>query len=390
MIYTKEQIDSSIVMNQDLWLYKITLPWIKRYFESIYYSYDGFNKDFWHLVNKFFRTNKIDLHNKLVWITRFNNSYIICFIDLITFESKYFFSKSFDIFEINLEWKIYNIFIYEDLKNKIHQYSEYSGADYNFSVNDKLFIVKNAKFNTEVLYELFKLDNTLEDKEIKILDDEVDNFLDIADIFIFDDYFIETNNEHFENFYKLFETFNNKVLKINFDLYIKVNITKYTEKYYPKLKINFSILTENKDEFKIDIFRDLLLSFFPENSSCYLINNKNIENYFSNEFNDFTNLEFDKLKLNFKLPDSIYSSDKLYEKFKLDILKLRYNFFLLKEVYKVKNNKVIENCVYLKLFNNRVDLNKENLKLTIIKYEDLLLKVLNNVDKLVDFYNKQK
>ena len=378
MLLKNENIESSIIKNKDLWLYEIKLPWIKRYFESIYYSFEWSNKVYWGLVNKF---KNLDLCNKLVWITKFNNNYIICFIDLKNLESKYIFTKSFDIIDYDLEGSNYFTFIYKDFKNKIRYFTNYRWKDYSFDIIKNKFIVKNAIFDTEVFSNLFLLDNELIDNKIKVLEIQNKQYLDIVDFFIFDDYFIKSSNKNFDDFCDFLKYINNRDIEINSNLYIKIHIIKYEDLYHPKIKINLSVIYNNLDYLNLDELRKLLLSFFTENISCYIINNKILEKYFWNYINDFTNLEFDNLDLNFSLPEDIYSSDILFENFKLDLLKLRYNLFLLKESYKLKDKKLVGNNEYIKTVNSRLSLNKWSLEKSIVNYEKKLWKLLDKIIK---------
>ena len=376
MLFNKQQIESSIVINENLWLYEIKLPWIKRYFESIYYSFEWNNKLYWELASKF---NKINFGNKLVWISRFNNYYITCLIDLKNLESEYFFVEVFDVFEINLDWKKSSIFIYKDYESKIWYFTDYEWKDFTFRIISKSFIVKNSIFDTEILHINFKLDNILNNEKIELIKEDKKAYLDIIDFFIYDDFFIKSNNNNFDNFNDFLEKINNNFVKINTDLNIKTKITKYSDLYYPKIKINFSILTKNIINFELKEFRKLLLSFFAENISCYIINNKFIQEYFREYFRDFTKIEFDEINLDFDIPDNIYISDKLFEKFKLDLLKLRYNLFLLKESYKSKNKIAKWDSEYIKLTNSRLKLNKNSLEKIISNYEKILSKLLEKI-----------
>jgi len=380
MLFNKKQIQSSIIKDEKLELYRIKLPWICRYFESIIFSYNWLQKAYWKLSEKF---KNINLDNKLIWVTVFNNYYIICFIDLNNLNSKYFFVKSFDMFEIRLDSKKYSIFIYKTFDEQIWYFCDYDWNEYIFEISEKFFVVKNAMFDTEVFYQLLELNNFIKNKEIKLLKTKTNDLLDIADFYIFDDYFIKSDNENFDDFYKFIWNINNKVIQIHTDLNIKIKVIKYDDLYYPKIKINLSIFSKDIEKFELKDFRKLLLSFFSENISCYIINNKNINNYFSEYIHDFTNIKFDELDLDFHIPNNIYKSDKLFEKFKLDLLKLRYNLLLLKDSYNLKDIKINHNSEYTKLLNNRLNMNKKSLETTIFNYEKKLSKLLENLKKLV-------
>lgn len=373
-----KKIQSSITKNEDLWLYEVKLPWIKRYFESVYYSFEGNNKEYWNLLSKF---KKLNLNNYLVWITRFNNYYIICFICLNNLQSEYFFVNSFDIFEVSLDRKNYFIFTYNNYDDKKWYFSNYIWTDYKLLLENNIFKIKNAIFDTEIYYKLMHFDNLLNYNNIKILKNDESIYLDIVDIFIYDDFFINANISNFDNIYNFLKTFNNKSLIINSEFYVKININKFDDLNYPKIKFNISILRKDLDKINLVDFKNLFLAYYTENISFNLINNKNIQNHFTRYFNDFTSLELDKLRLNFIIPDNIYFSDMLFEKFKLDLLKLRYNLFLLKEAYKLKDKKAEWNSEYTKLVNNRLNINKDSLERTIISYEKMFSKLLKNIQK---------
>lgn len=376
MLFGKEQISSSINLDEKTWLYKIKLPWVKRQFESIYYSYEWSNISYWNLVDKL---NKLSFDNKIIWISRFNNFYIICFIDLNNLTSIYLFVKTFDCFEFSIQGNIYNIFIYNDFNNISWYISNYDWDDYILSCDDDNFIVKNNIFDTEVFTKDINLDNLLVDSSLNVSNSNNNDYLDVADFFVYDDYFIKSDYNNFSTFFNFIDLISNKNIKESEVFNYKLKITKYNDLYYPKIKINLSILTDSIKNISLIDFRKILLSFFSENISCYLFNNDELKNYFL-FFNDFTNIEIADLKLQFKLPDNIFLSDLKFDKFKLDLLKLRYNLYLLRESYNIKKIWDIDWFnKYTKVVKNRLEVNKINLETTISSYENMLWKLLDNI-----------
>ena len=376
MILNKKEIDSSIITDKELWLYNVNLPWINRYFESVYYSFEGKNKWYWNLVTKF---NNKNLNNQLVWISRFNNHYVICFIDLNNLSSKYYFVKSFEILEVSLEWVKYDTFIYRDFENNLKFIIDYKWDDFAFDITENKFIILNTIFWSEAYSINYSLDNFIITKKLELIIDTDIEYLDIADFFIYDDFFTLSFDENFNNFSTFLWLLNNKSIKGETSLTYRIKLANYNDLYSPKIKINLAILSKNIEFFKVDDFRNLLLCFFWENISCYLINNEYIEKYFSNYFNDFTKLEFDEIDLDFNLPDDIFSSDKAFKDFKLDLLKLRYNLFLLKTAYNLKDIKSEWWNSYLDMLNNRLNINKESLEKTISSYEKILTNLLYKI-----------
>jgi hypothetical protein len=77
-----------------------------------------------------------------------------------------------------------------------------------------------------------------------------------------------------------------------------------------------------------------------------LINNDFVKNYFSPYLNDLTNIKLDNINPNFNIPENIFSGDTEFIKFKKDLLKLRYNLFLLKEAYALKYESEIKKPLY--------------------------------------------
>ncbi len=121
-------IKSSIKLDENTWLYSLELPWIKRYFEWIYYCFEWNNKHYWKYIDKF---RKIDLWNRVLWISSFYESFVICFIDLENLSSKYFFAKAFDVFEFSLEEKNITALFVKNLIENIVFY---------ITINEKTFL----------------------------------------------------------------------------------------------------------------------------------------------------------------------------------------------------------------------------------------------------------
>ena len=380
MILNKKKIESSIFKDEEIWLYKVELPWIERYFESVIFSVDWIKKNYWEKYKVF---EHIDLWNNLIWISRFNNYYIFCFIDLNNLNSKYYFVESFDITEVSLNRENYSVFVYKDFQNELWYFIDYNWVDFDFKVENNHFIVKNNIFWNKVLSKKINLENNLKWWELRVLKSDDKQYLDIADFFIYDDFFIKSNEQNFIDFSSFLENLENKAIKVNTNLKYKINITNYNDLYYPKLKINLSILSKDIVEFELKDFRKLLLAFFGENIFCYLINNELIEKYFSNYFNDFTNIEFNKLDLDFSLPEDIFTSDKAFKDFKIEFLKFRYNLFLLKEAYNLKDIKTKWSSLYIKQLNNRLEINKTTLEKTIFNYENMLSKLLQKLGSMI-------
>ncbi len=250
-------------------------------------------------------------------------------------------------------------------------------------------------------------------KKMKIVEQD-QAFLNIADFFVYDDYFVTYKKNNFSIFYSFLENINGKALKVNSSLTIKLKIQKYSTLYYPKLKINLSIFVRksHKDSQKralsllkdqeilalcaddFEDFRKLILAFFSENTVCDLINNGSIKNYFFPFLNDFTNVKLDNINSDFNIPKNIFSGDIEFIKFKKDLLKLRYNLFLLKEAYALKYESEIEKplswILYhshekekqnenVSLFEKRLVKAKENLEVVILKYEKILEEFLSKI-----------
>lgn len=373
MDLNNKQIDSSINFDENLWLYKIVLPWIERYFESIYYSYNWNNKLYWKKCYKF---EKIDLINKLVWISTFWEFYIICFIDLNSLESNYIFAKCFNISLVQIENQDYYLLFYQDFENKIKYISNYKWCNFSINLNNWKYNIKNNIFWTKIFEDTIWFDNKLDLNNYKETKDNQE-YLDIADFFIYDDLFIKDNNSNFDTFYKFISHFNENKIKINEDLSFQLSIDKFKNDFYPKIKINIRIFTKNIEKIELKEIRQLLLSFFLENTFCYLIWDKYIKRHFSYYFNDFTNLDFNKLNLNFSLPENIFKSDSRLDKFKLDILKLRYNLFLLNEAKNENTNNILNKTnPYINLAKKRFEINKVGLDKNIKIYEDMFSKLL--------------
>lgn len=300
------------------------------------------------------------------------------FIYLDTFKSDYFFVESFDIIDFKLDNKQHSIFVCKDLQNDQIFETNYKWEDYDLNIDKNKVVIKNTIFWTEVFSEEIKLNNKIFSTEgfkpskKSIIQDN--KYLSIAGFFIFNDLFIKNSDDNFNKFYLFLQ-------RLYFDNWTKINITKYDDLFYPKIKINLLV---NSDSYEFEDFRKMLLSFFPENMACYLIDNERVEDYFSSSsFNDFTHLEINKVETNYKNPDNIYSFDKKISDFKLNLMKLRYNLYLLKEVCEDKqkinlDNKYNQN---IKLLKNRLDIEHLSLTVVIEKYEEKFKHLLSLINE---------
>ncbi len=377
MLFNKEKIDSCIGLDTDTWLYEVKLPWIKRQFESVYYSFEWVSKSYWKLVYKFIWK---DLNNKLLWITTFYDNYIICFIDLNNLSSKYIYAKSFDYIDFKLAWKKCDTFIFTDLDDKKSYITSYVWKDYILDIKNNYFIIKNSIFDTKVLSKQLNLDNKLKDDLVISTDNN--QYLDIADFFIFDDYFY--NSFGYKEFKKFLDLFVQKNIKVNEDLKLKIKSYNYKNLYYPKIRINLSIYTNNSKKIDLLGFRKLLLSFYPENTLTYIINNDSIKKYFSDYFKDMSSYIIKDINLKFDLPKDIFVWDIKFKKFKDDLLILRYNYFKLKENLKsIKKLKEIKNTniKHINLTKIRWDITKQNLEKTLKLYENKLKELFSYMEK---------
>ncbi len=408
-------IKSSINLDKNTWLYSLELPWIKRYFEWIYYCFEWTTKLYWLHTNKF---KKLDFWNKIIWITTFYDYYTICFINLENLSSKYFFAKAFDTLEFILEWKNYSALLCKDFQGKNIYFHNYKWKNFSIESSDKEFLVKNKILETIVFSKKISLENTIFKNKPNFNQElpENPNFLSIADFFVYDDYFVTSKKNNFSIFYSFLENINGKAFKVNSSLTIKLKIQKYSNPYYPKLKINLSVFVRKshkncqqralalwKDQetlplwntdFDFEKFRKLILAFLPENTVCDLINNDSVRNYFSPYLNDLTNIKLDNINPNFDIPKNIFSGNTEFIKFKKDLLKLRYNLFLLKEAYALKYESEIEKPLSwilspshekeeqdenVSLFEKRLGMVKENLEVVILKYEKILEEFLMKI-----------
>lgn len=383
-------IKSVINYDKNSWLQKLKLPGIQRFFESIYYSYEWINKSYWKILDKF---NWKDLGNNMVWISNFFEYQIICFIDLNNLSSKYYFVKDYNFFDIEIDLIKVNIFIYKDFNNKINYFTDYKWEEFSFEYNNNLnqfwwwkLNIKNNIFDSIILLKSVKFEEK-NDEKIKLTKIKGNWYVDIADFFIFEDYFVKS--EWFEQFYDFLSLFNNKNIKIDKNLDIKLDIIKWNDQYNPKIKINLSIFTNDILKSDLSDISKLLWAFYAESNCCYLIDNDHFKSYFIDYINDFTHLDFEWIDLNFKLPNNIFESDLKYEEIKLNILKFRYNLFILKDSLKSLNKQKIEGKnSYTKFLKNRVDITKNTLEIRVKNYEESFKKLLYKISEL--YKNKKQ
>jgi len=368
-------IHSHITKDRVLWLYNIKLPWINRYFEKIIIWINWTQKKYWKADKKF---EKINLNDTFIWYSIFDTYYILCFINLKNLKSQYFFVKSFDVFDIKLDLINNNFFIFKDFNDNIWFYTNYEWNDYCFEIKNKDFIVKNNIFDSEIFRKDINFSNW-NTKELNFCTWNVYNYLNIADFIIYDDFFIKWDESNFDVFFDFIKKYNWKNIKVNNNINIKLKITKYDTLYYPKININLKVFIKNINNFDLTDIRKLILSFFNENIVCNLINKKHIQDYFWKYLNDFTNVNLENIEPHFTIPKNIYESNDIFEKFKIDLLKLRYNLFLLKENYNSKINIKNQDNEHIKLANTKLNINKEILRKIIKNYEKVFWEFLKKI-----------
>lgn len=232
-MFNKKNIASSIIQDEKTWLFQIIMPWINRDFESIIFSYDWKIIVYWKLKSQDF--SFLDFWNYLLWFTSFFWFKVICFINLDDLSSKYFFVKSFDIFDFVLLSNSYFCFFYKDYKDELWFYSNLESKEFHINFMDKKIIIRNNIFWTKV----FEKDlNFIIKKEDNIFDiikyNDKNDFLDVADFFIFDDFFVKSY--WFKDFYNFLLLFYWKAIKIKKDLFIKIAIEKYENIFFQDLK----------------------------------------------------------------------------------------------------------------------------------------------------------
>ncbi len=355
----KKQIKSSIIYDQEIWMYKVVLPWIIRYFDTVIYGFD------WS--KEVYSKEKISLgiDNMLIWITQVDWYKILCFIDLGDLSSNYFFVKSFDIINFWLENSKYYCLVYSDINWNILYETNLDTNNYKLIIKKNKICIENNIFNTTVFEKEFFLENT---DSTTIQSIQKNKATDIIDLFIFRDYFSESSwGTEFQSFLKM----------INFWDNVYLTTSEYNKEFYPKLKVNISI---NWDIEWIDFWkiRKIFLTYFLENTLVYIIDNDILKQYFWNYFLDMSVENIDNLNLDFKLPDDIFSWSKQYNRFKKDLLILLYNYYLLNinllEIRWLANSKSED--VYIKSTIIRWKITESSLEKNISLYENRLKEVL--------------
>ena len=377
------QIESLISFDDNLKLYKVELPWIIRYFEDVFYSFEWKNKKYFKDKNINLFGDLFSINNILLWITRFYNYYVVCFIFLDNLESEYYFLEEFNFINYNLGPYKYYVLIYKNYNWIVSYKTDLINWDFESSLNNNNFIVKNNIFNTVVFKkDISDINKNHSYSHIKLQSEKNLKFINISTFYLYDDLFVNNIDENFNNFNGFCKKFDSRIIANDNWIFYKFNIIKYDNLNYPLFKIDLHINSEKLSNFSCFEFRKLILSFFSESLLWYILDNNVISNYFSKYITDVTNLKINNVSLKFKLPENIFIADRNYNKIKKNILKFRYNLFVLKELYKKISNfeKLDMNNYNIDLIKNRGELELDNLIKIISLYEE----------KLENFFEKIK
>lgn len=369
LIFNKNSIDSSIKKDEGLKLYRIDISWIDRYFESIIFSYNWKNIIYWNQFSQY-NLDFIDFDNYIIWITKFFDFKIICFINLKDLENKYFFIKDFAIFDFKILWKKYFCFIYKDYKWKISFFSNLSLNRFSINLINNSIIVKNNIFNT-ITYkkDLDKIE--FKDSVKWFVTKKIENkndFLDIADFYIFDNYFL--NSDWYDDLSNFINNFKWEEFTINEEFSFTINSEYYDDLFFPKIKLNLKIKQKDSYNLLLSEFRKLMLSFYRENSLAYYINSDKINNYFWKYIEDISNYKISEIPIDFEIPKNIFNFDKKYKDFMYKLNILSYNYFELENsLKKLINNDININKPYIKLSKQKKEIFIRNLKNSIKIYK---------------------
>lgn len=376
---------SNIFFDENIWMYKIDFWFYTKYFDSFMISSlekYKIKKIYWEKLNNVFFDENFDIDNYLIWFTKFYDNIIVCLVDLEDFDTLYFIVKSCYFFDYSLKGKNYIFFVYIDENNQYKLFHNCDLLDYEILFDTKIF--QNIKIKCEIninnnilwtpvfskiiyLNELNNNDNIPENLNLN---------LSIADLFFFEDYFCALK----QNF-PFFEFINNKNFKV-WDYYINIIINKYEENFFPKFKISFYIDSKYIDTINLKNILKFFLSIFPKQYVSYIIDNENIKSQFNDYFLNVNNLDFNKLDINFKISNNIFEFDEDFLIFQENFKKICYSYFSLKYNLDLVNNNMIENTdnYYLLISKIRLLMNKETLEITIKKYEEMLKKVIENIN----------
>lgn len=395
MIFNKNEIESSIQYEEDLNLYSVKLAWIQRKFDAVFYSFENIQKSYCKNINSKLIEDWFKIDNTIIGITKVFNYYIVCFISLDTLESNYYFVENFEIFNFKLSWKNYYSFVYKGISWNIWYKTNFKNNNqFEASIVSEEFSVKNNIFNTEIFNKNIShiLENKIQEDNLVgnnwVTNVDKNNLVDIADFYVYNDLFLNNNNENHEDFYHFINKIKNLINRNKESKYV-IDVTKYDEKYFPLFKINIQVERGMLADFKNNSFKELnniikiIFSYFKESTIWYFIDDKNITDFFANHILDITNTDIKKIDTNFYIPEDIFSTDEKYHNIRKTLLKLMYNYFLLKQnllyIDELKNdNTGNHNTEVAKI---RVNIDKKLLNNTIWIYEKNLDKFLEKLSK---------
>lgn len=384
MLLTKKIIKSSIIKDTNTWLYKITLAWMSRYFESVLFSYNKSQKKYWN----HFDWKQINfINNYIIWYSNIFDYKMICLINLVNYKSQYYFLIDFEINTFSIQWKNYFYLIYKDFKWNIWYKTDLDLDNYKIEILGNKLNIKNNVFWTIVFeFNIKKITNLNQIKQNFIKTQVENNYLNIADFYFFEEGLFEIKN--YNDFYDFLNQFAWKKIEDSNEKSIIFDLKKYDNELFPKLKLSLYIKTidlHTKNNFyKI---QKIIFGFISENTLMYLNENKNINDSFSWYLLNISKEKIWNLDTNFKFNENIFNTDTNLIEFKKDFLILKYNFFALNELLvKLNWQNYLENSNLI--LNNakiRWNLTKENLEKTIKIYKKkltLFIKKIKNNNKI--------
>lgn len=331
--------ESSIFFDKKNQMYKIDLWFYTRFFDYIIFAQSGKIREFWK-ENIQISDFKVD-ENIIIWCSDFFGWKVINIFYTDTFEDIYRLVQDVILVSFCIKWVNYYVLLFLDLEWNIWYYSNFKDPFYDIVLENNLLQVINNRVDTVVF-----------SKELSFVAFEKITHHRYSWNSLFDVYFLENNFNSLKN---------EKLIQ---DLYLLDKTLFIIEKKFWVLK--FWIFDLNH----IQKLKKLFLNFNTNQILMYLPENTFLQKTLD-DFEDISKLEFEKVELDFQLPENIFEYDEKYLKFQKDIIKLQYILYSLKISYKqTLDINTDSDSSYIELSQERLQLTKENLEKNIVFYEN--------------------
>ncbi|OIP53568.1 hypothetical protein AUK10_02255 [Candidatus Gracilibacteria bacterium CG2_30_37_12] len=373
--------DSSITLDSETGLYWLDIGQESAGFESIYYYMDGVERAFGNRIQRLFdnigsfhfsqtsffkKTSKVPtLRGSIIGISDFLDYSIVRWYSKRTNTWQTFFVQDGKISSFCVGDDEFVIFLYRDIYGKFHYATDFNDKNFTFSLQGNQLILKNILFDTEI-YTWF-ISPKYRDMIVNSVN-TLGNHAGIADIFIFPN--LSYGNCHllYRDFLKSLHL---KRIPLTKDSFVVLKIEEETEDFFPVLKVGLYHFQGVGEEINLEDIRKLFLSYLPEYCLVSVIDNPEIEKWFS-KIKRVSSLEIGSLDGLLETSATIGEYNKKGKKSWDNFLQIQYNYYILKtSLHKIDEllSTLPESDSQYELLRQRNLINKASIEAILPKYE---------------------